>query len=99
MSNEDGYSWSEAILTLLIFTIVFSTLVPVTVHLQQQLYSKKIDRIASELLAQSAIRYRAYGETFGRSYREETFFNWEFSNDQICVTYLREELEHELCTD
>ncbi|HLR11185.1 MAG TPA: hypothetical protein VK120_07340 [Sporosarcina sp.] len=99
MSNEHGYSWTEAILTLFVLMTIFGTLVPVAVQMQQKLFSKKIETIASELLVQSAIQYDAYGQTFGSDYRNEILFQWEYVNDQLCVSYLLEETEYHLCNE
>lgn len=99
MKNESGYSWPETILTLLIFVTIFGTVMPMAVQMQNQLANKKLEMLASEILAQSAIRYDAYGETFGSVYRNGSIFRWEYDDEKICVSFLKEGIEDQICNE
>lgn len=98
MRNERGYSWPETMLTLFIFIIIFGTIMPVAVKMQNQLARKEKEMLASEVLAQSAIRYKAYGETFGSVYRNGAIFQWEYEQYKLCVSYINEGTEKIICS-
>lgn len=87
MMNEKGYSWPESILTLVIVTVIFGTLLPFYSHLSERLEMKRLSMHASESAYHGAILYNSYGMMAGAKRIDGTIFNWWVENEGICVAY------------
>ena len=92
VKNNKGFIFLEMIISLLIWLILFSTVIPSFLHLT---YSRKellIDHKASELLTNQAI-HLIYDETFREVISETGYpvftFSLRIENDwkEICVNY------------
>lgn len=87
MNNEKGYSWPESILSLVVITVIFGTLLPFYSQMSTRLEMKKLGMHASESAYHGAILYQAYGMMTGTNLIDRTLYNWSVENDGICVTY------------
>ncbi|HEX5563662.1 MAG TPA: hypothetical protein VFX34_01775 [Sporosarcina sp.] len=87
MSDEKGYSWPESILSLVIITVIFGTLLPFYSHMAERLEMKKLGMHAAESAYHGAILYHAYGMMAGSNRIEKTMYNWSVESEGICVTY------------
>ena len=85
--NEEGYSWPEAILTLTIMMVVFSTLLPLSFKMLVTLEDKRLDMRAKETLYQGALIYKTYGGVSGLRTEEGIEYAWKAESDKICVEY------------
>ncbi|MFC5603541.1 hypothetical protein [Sporosarcina koreensis] len=85
--NEKGYSWPESILSLVIITVIFGTLLPFYSHMSAHLEMKKLSMHAAESAYHGAIFYHAYGMLAGVNRIEKTVYNWSVESERICVTY------------
>lgn len=85
--NERGQSWPEAMLSLVIIMVIFSSLLPMAMKLTTSLVAKKQAVIASQTTYQAAIYYRASGQTTGLRTHEKTVYEWNITNGEICVVY------------
>ncbi|MBD7906812.1 hypothetical protein [Sporosarcina gallistercoris] len=85
--NESGYSWPEAILTLTIMMVIFSTLLPISFRMLSGLENKKHEMRAKETMYQGALLYTTYGISGGVRTEEGTQYSWSAENGQLCVTY------------
>ncbi|WP_432358621.1 hypothetical protein [Sporosarcina sp. UB5] len=87
MSNEKGYSWPETILSLVIVTVIFGTLLPLYSHMSVRLEMKRLSMHAAESAYHGAILYNAYGMVAGTNRVDKTVYNWVVESERICVTY------------
>ena len=87
MNNEKGYSWPESILSLVIVTVIFGTLLPLYSHMSERLEMKRLGMHAAESAYHGAILYNSYGMMAGANRIDGTIFNWSVENEGICVTY------------
>lgn len=87
MINEKGYSWPETILSLVIITIIFGTLLPLYSHMSVRLEMKKMSMHAAESAYHGAIHYQSYGMMSGTNRIEKVVYQWSVNHEGICVTY------------
>ncbi|MDV6377894.1 hypothetical protein ORD22_06410 [Sporosarcina sp. GW1-11] len=85
--NEKGQSWPEAMLSLAIIMIIFSSLLPMAMKLTTSVVAKKHMMIAAQTSYQAAIHYRASGQMAGVRTHEELEYQWTVNNEEICVIY------------
>ena len=85
--NESGYSWPEAMLTLTIMMVIFSTLLPLSFRMLTGLDDKKREMRAKETMYQGALLYTTYGITDGVRTENGTEYVWAAENGRLCVTY------------
>lgn len=96
--NESGYSWPEAMLTLTIMAVIFSTLLPLSFRMLSGLEDKKHEMRAKETLYQGALLYKTYGISEGIRTEEGTDYAWSAENGQLCVTYPLSFSTETICT-
>lgn len=87
MINEKGYSWPESILSLVIITVIFGTLLPFYSHLSSRLEMKRLGMHAAESAYHGAVLHNAYGMVAGTNRIEKTMYKWSVESEAICVTY------------
>ncbi|MGN7387822.1 hypothetical protein [Sporosarcina sp. SAFN-015] len=97
MTNEKGYSWPESILSLVILTVIFGTLLPLYSHASTRLEMKKLGMHAAESAYHGAILYQAYGLIAGENHIDKTIYRWSVQGEGICVSYQFIEREFEKC--
>ncbi|MBB4825711.1 hypothetical protein HNO89_002947 [Sporosarcina luteola] len=85
--NDRGYSWPEALLVLLLTTVIFGTLLPFATKMAVDLANKKKVMLAARTAYQGAIIHSAYGTIFGVEEVEGTQFEWIIHGMSVCVTY------------
>ncbi|MEK5038835.1 hypothetical protein [Sporosarcina sp. FSL K6-3457] len=85
--NEGGYSWSEAILTLMIVMTVFGTLLPLATTMTLKLQMKKSQMYAAETALQGAIYFKAYGLLEGGREIDGIDYDWSIEGQAVCVSY------------
>ncbi|MFS0689730.1 hypothetical protein AB1K89_10850 [Sporosarcina sp. 179-K 8C2 HS] len=99
MINEKGYSWPEAMLSLVVITVIFGTLLPLYSHLSERLEMKKMAMHAAESAYHGAILYHAYGMMAGTNRIEKSVYQWSIDSEGICVTYHYIEREFVKCIE
>ncbi len=87
MNNEKGYSWPESILTLVILTVIFGTLLPLYSHMSEHLEMKRLRMHAAESAYHAAILYNSYGMMTGMLQIDGIMFEWSVESEEICVAY------------
>jgi type II secretory pathway pseudopilin PulG len=87
MSNEKGYSWPESVLSLVILTVVFGTLLPLYSNMSTRLEMKKMSMHAAESAYHGAILYQTYGMMAGENQIEKNVYRWSVEGKGICATY------------
>lgn len=97
MINEKGYSWPESILSLVIITVIFGTLLPFYSQMSVRLEMKRLSMHAAESAYHGAILYRTYGVKSGTNRIEKTVYSWSIESEGICVTYYYIEREVVKC--
>lgn len=95
--NESGYSWPEAILTLTIMVVIFSTLLPLSFRMLSGLENKKHEMRAKETMYQGALLYTTYGIREGVRTEEGTQYSWSADEGQLCVRYLSGDKTETVC--
>ena len=85
--NEGGYSWPEAILTLMIVMVIFGTLLPFASGITFKLQMKKMQMYASETALQGAINFQAYGLIEGSRLVDGVAYDWAIEGQSVCVVY------------
>ncbi|MGG0642890.1 hypothetical protein ABE021_02935 [Sporosarcina gallistercoris] len=96
--NESGYSWPEAMLTLTIMVVIFSTLLPLSFRMLSGLEHKKHEMRAKETLYQGALLYKTYGISEGVRTEEGIDYEWSAENGQLCVTFPSSFSTEMICT-
>lgn len=86
--NDNGYSWPEALLVLLLTTIIFGTLLPFATNMTLGLGEKKKSMLAARTAFQGAIIHSAYGTMSGVEEVEKVAFEWSIHGASVCVSYL-----------
>ncbi|MCG7345145.1 hypothetical protein MHZ92_13445 [Sporosarcina sp. ACRSL] len=99
MIDEKGYSWPESILSLVIITVIFGTLLPLYSHLATRLELKRLGMHAAESAYHGAILHNAYGLMAGTNRVEMVDYNWAIETGVICVTYRYIEKDFEKCIE
>lgn len=97
--NQNGYSWTEAILTVTILSVVFSTLLPIATHITMNLQKKKYAMHAAETLYHGAIAYRAHGLSMGDHQIDKMNYHWTADEREVCVSYTIGEKGYSKCID
>ena len=95
--NDKGYSWPEAMLVLLITTIIFGTLLPFASNMAGILTEKKRNMWAAKAAYAGAIIHSAYGETSGIVEEEGVSYYWSVEDRSICVSYAKRNEEVVTC--
>lgn len=95
--NEQGFSFVEALLAVVILFFLSLTLVPLTYHMKQQLEEQKQQAYAAEVAFNGALLQQRYGEWNGVQEIEGILYFWKFDLGSVCVTYDTDLEERELC--
>ncbi|ARF15857.1 hypothetical protein [Sporosarcina ureae] len=95
--NEKGQSWPEAMLSLVIIMVIFSSLLPLATTVTSSVMAKKQAMVAAQTTYQAAILYKSSGQTTGYRSHEDLHYNWKVSDQQICVAYEIQQIEHNKC--
>lgn len=97
MTNENGYSWPESILSLGIVMVIFGTLFPFYSHMSARLEMKRLEMHAVETAYHGAILHKSYGLSEGVNHIKGVSFHWSVNADSICVMYKSIETEVNRC--
>lgn len=95
--NEQGFSFVEALLAVVILFFLSTTLVPLTFHMNQQLALQKQQAHAAEVAFNGALLQQRYGEWNGVLEIEGNAYYWAFDSGMVCVTYNVDVEEYEIC--
>lgn len=95
--NEQGFSFVEALLAVVILFFLSMTLVPLTYHMKQQLQEQKRQTHAAEVAFNGALLQQRYGEWSGMQEIEGVSYFWNFDSGSVCVTYDAGVEDSELC--
>ncbi|WP_153732941.1 hypothetical protein [Sporosarcina obsidiansis] len=85
--DENGQSWPEAMLSLVIIMVIFSSLLPLATQLTSSVLMKKHAMIAAETSFQAAIHFRSSGQLTGVRTHDGLVYQWSVEAGEICVTY------------
>lgn len=95
--NEQGFSFVETMLALVILFFLTSTLIPITYLMKQKMYDQTLRTNAAEVAYNGALSYKRYGEVNGMYEIDDTQYHWIYANNGICVTYVQHERLVEKC--
>ena len=96
--NESGYSWPEAILTLAIMMLIFSTLLPLSFRMLSGLDDKRLEMRAKETLYQGVLLYTNYGSASGLRVEDGVEYSWTAHQHSVCVQYQSSTSLKKVCT-
>ncbi len=89
----------EAILTIAVLSVIFSTLLPVATHITLHMQKKKFAMHAAETLYYGTIAYYSYEQQSGNRQIDHVQYNWSINGNAICVTYEVHQEEFSKCLD
>ncbi len=95
--TEKGYSWPEAMLTLMLTMMIFGSLLPFATFMTQKLAKKKTEMIASEIALEGIINYNFHALTSGSKVVNQIRYEWRYDGDVICVAYSEFDKVSEKC--
>ncbi|MEK4426163.1 type II secretion system protein [Solibacillus sp. FSL K6-1523] len=95
--TEQGFSFVEALLAVVILFFLSASLVPLTFHMKQQLEGQKRQTHAAEVAFNGALLQQRYGEWSGVQEIEGISYFWNFDLGSVCVKYDADLEEYELC--
>ncbi|QTD41703.1 hypothetical protein [Sporosarcina sp. Te-1] len=95
--NDKGYSWPEALLVLLLTSVIFGTLLPFATKMAMDLAQKKQAMFAARTAYQGVILHSTYGTVSGVEDVEETQFGWMIQGMSVCVSYTSFEKDIRTC--
>ncbi|MFC0231698.1 hypothetical protein ACFFIY_10835 [Bhargavaea ullalensis] len=87
MKDERGYSWPESMLSLLIVSIIWLTLVPAADKMTLRLDERRLAAQAAAAASDAVDAHVAYGEHEGTLLIDGTHFDWRMEGEGICVAY------------
>jgi len=85
--NESGYSFAETILAMGIFTLLCTSLLPITYTMKTNLLNKKLEVIAAETAYEGIKQYQAKQQTEGTRTIEQVDYHWIFDGQDVCVRF------------
>jgi len=85
--NESGYSFVETILSIGIFMLLCTSLLPISYTMKTNLSNKKLEVIAAETAYEGLKEYLQLGQQEGSKTIENVDFHWIFEEQEICVTF------------
>ena len=97
--NENGQSWPEAMLSLVIIMVIFGSLLPLAATLTSSVTGKKQEMIAAQTSYQAAILYKSSGQATGSRTHEDLQYDWIVSDGQICVDYEIQQIANYKCVN
>ena len=84
--NSKGVSWAETMVSLFMVFIIFGSLLPAMLSIQQSLQEKKERTSAFETLHEAARKISSTGVLRGQRTVNGIVYSWEMA-DQHCVDY------------
>ena len=97
LNNSKGNSMLESLLAVTILFFIAGFLLPKFSDLKSTLETQKVQTHVSEVAFNGARLVRDYGRTSGVFEIESITFNWEYVNNQICVSYFLKKEWHNEC--
>jgi len=85
--NESGYSFVETILSIGIFMLLCTSLLPISYTMKTNLSNKKLEVIAAETAYEGLKEYLHSRQQEGLKTIENVDFHWIFEEQEICVTF------------
>ena len=85
--NESGYSFVETILSIGIFMLLCTSLLPISYTMKTNLSNKKLEVIAAETAYEGLKEYLHSRQQEGSKTIENVDFHWIFEEQEICVTF------------
>ena len=95
--TEQGYSFVETLLAVIILFFLTFTIVPLTSHMKQQVVNQKVQTHAAEVAFNGALLFSRYGESAGVIIIDDVSYNWIVDATNICVTFEQEKEKNQLC--
>lgn len=86
--NESGMSLVETMCTLSIMMLLTGSLIPLHTQLNKTLLHQKLQLHASEVAFQGASQVAAGRATQGTLKVENVVYDWEWTNNRICVRFV-----------
>ncbi len=97
LNNSYGNSILESLLAVTILFFIAGFLLPKFSDLKSTVELQKIQTHSAEVAFNGARLVRDYSRTNGVFEIENIRFNWEYVNNQICVSYLYKKEWHSEC--
>ncbi|KOS68075.1 hypothetical protein AEA09_05575 [Lysinibacillus contaminans] len=85
--NENGYSFVETILSVVIIMLLCGTLIPISYTMKTNLHHKKLEVFAAETAYEGVKISHYQGINEGTKMIEGVAYHWSFDGQQICVTF------------
>ncbi|WP_040228739.1 hypothetical protein [Bhargavaea cecembensis] len=97
MNDERGYSWPEAMLSLIVVSVVWLLLIPAADRMTLKMDERRLAAQAASVAADAADAHLAYGESAGHHLIDGTRFDWWMERGGVCVSYRSLSGEESLC--
>lgn len=97
--NEEGVSFVETILSVVILFVLTSGLIPMTHQLRTTLHNKKLEAHASEVALNGALLAQQYSVESGVQAVDEVVYTWTYQSGEICVEFTNLLEERRKCID
>ena len=85
--NEKGYSFVETILSVFIFMLLCTTIIPISYTMKTNLYNQKLEVVAAETAYEGLKQYQFLQQVEGVRTIDEVSYHWLFDGQGICVTF------------
>ncbi|MFJ7405370.1 MULTISPECIES: hypothetical protein [unclassified Lysinibacillus] len=95
--NETGYSFVETIVSIFIFMVLCSTLIPISYTLKTNLYNQKLEVAAAETAYEGLKQYLFLQQVEGTRTVDKVNYHWLFDGQGICVTFQNTKEQRQKC--
>lgn len=87
MLKDDGFSFVESLLTIVIIFTIVGTLIPVSYQLKSTLYNKLLELHASQIAFEAAKMVLNNRTSSGTKTVDQVEYYWDFDGTKICVEF------------
>jgi hypothetical protein len=95
--NETGYSFVETIVSIFIFMVLCSTLIPISYTMKTNLYNQKLEVAAAETAYEGLKQYLFLQQVEGTRTVDEVNYHWLFDGQGIYVTFQNTKEQRQKC--
>jgi len=95
--NETGYSFVETIVSVFIFMVLCSTLIPISYTMKTNLYNQKLEVAAAETAYEGLKQYLSLQQVEGVRTVDGVNYHWLFDGQRACVTFQNTKEQRHKC--
>lgn len=95
--NENGFSYIESLLSIVILFTITALLIPIQLHMNSTLELAKAKVHVSEAALNGAVLKRNYDMNNGHFIIDHQRYEWLYNDGEICVSYTWKGKVDEMC--